>query len=441
MKFNTELIIILLVILLIASVIIWSLYSQYCRTNESFIDMRTKNNLRTLSIYENINTVNYHKPYTYKYLTSFERDTNPDNLMLAFFCWKTKGVVYKPTDTSAWQSDYDDVLEIIRTKCPCKTSDKVYDLGELSRKIKRNPAYPTNINVIRAALDEDLKMMCGILPNGEYRSSRDYSLLTPTSNDNMNKSIIAPVYAVIIQYPNKWINNSETGTGDYKYTTFDLESDKPRAYIRMTDGTFDTITDSNGSVDTKVFFVYPMYARNDQGQTPVFYGQDLKGTNCIQYNYVPKNIKLKDGAQPTIKGIIDMIKFFDGAKDLTKERNLNMPDSISLSINKDSKACFIRCNNDILNVCGCGTRTTGSNDPTNSQLVKSQGYKSFCKEIYDDSRSSSSHELSNYGLMYRINELAVSGITDIDMDAETEQKITMYVTKPYNNPCLDMVNR
>lgn len=440
MKFNTELIIIFVVIVLITSLVIWSLYDQYCRTNESFVDIRTKNNLRTVSLYKNINTYNYHNPYTYKYLTSFERDTNPDNIMLAFFCWKTKGVIYKPTDTSAWQSDYDDILEMIRKNCPCKTSDIVYDLVQMSKKIQRNPAYPTNTNVIRAALDEDLKKMCGIAPNGEYRSTRDYSLLTPTSNDSMNKSILAPVYAVIIQYPNKWINNSASGNSDYKYTTFDLESDKPRAYIRMTDGNFDTINDTNGEVDTKVFFIYPMYARNDKGQSPAFYGQDLKGTNCTQYNFFPKNIRVKDGSQPTIKGIIDMIKFFDGATNLTKDKSLNMPKEVALSINKDSKACFINCNNDILKVCGCGTRTKGANDPTNSELVKNNGYKSFCKEIYDDTRTSSSHELSNYGFVYRINELAVSGITDIDMDTETEQKITMYIRKPYNNPCLDMVN-
>jgi hypothetical protein len=332
----------------------------------------------------------FHDPYTYNYAsTHYEGRTNQEELLLNFLCFKFKG-----QKKQGWfSSGYEDPMKYVQDKLLCKTT--LHDLD------KENP---TSISNIMDKINIDL--------NGEMKR---YTELT-------NASILAPVYIILMQYPNKFYYDNYGGKG-YKYTQFDIQGSNIKPYERKNVSTGKINYNCRGDncktiVDTKMLIVYPMYNKNK-----IEFYPNLCETYLL--NKLPNNIKLfpkmkenekNKQIKPNIKGIIDMIKVLNEDKlQITKHLN-----------------CFIECNNNTKYYCGCGTRMNGVDDP--KDITKEERYKSFCKEPYKKENKETEEMFSHYLLMYRINELNTEVLTDIQLDVDTEQKITLLLN---HNGCFD----
>lgn len=334
----------------------------------------------------------YHNKFNYSYNEFSERNT--DNLLLTFMCMKTKGI-----PKAQWNSDYDNILEQLHKHIPCYTGKQVYDLRTMASKMSSKkfsflPQYPSNLDLIRKILEYDIQQM-----DKRYKKT----------NDQKQEFILAPVYAIIVQYPNKIY--SYNGSEEVKYSTFDMDKDDLVPFQRKDISKMDTPhpKDNTGQIDTKILFVYPLYSKNPEEP---YYPAELP-----EYKYkLPtgyQQFKL-DKHELSIKGIVDMAKFFSGIRTFNS--------NIKLSPTK-SQQCFIKCNNDNTFVCGCGTRINDSND-----------YKSYCTDTYEIDKDNFA-TLSNYLFTYRINEkyINLNAIQDISMDTETENRITVLINNNANN--------
>lgn len=340
--------------------------------------------------------------YTYNY-KGFEKDMN--NTLLTFMCIKTEGIML-----SNWNKEYDNVLNMIKEYCPCKTSD-VYDLREeilsfndIDRKETFKITHPLNSHLVKRLVEKDIQTK--MFP---------YSELIEKYN-----GIIAPVYAIVIQYPNRWYTSSDGDSG-YRTTFFDLRDDIYRPYERIHVHPRHINTKDNiGVVDTKILFLYPMYHK-----TKIQFYE----TYCNIYQF---KLKLSDYLEYelSLKGIVDMIKFLTGDKIVE-----NMP--VPLKITK-TQQCFVHCNNDLDYSCGCGTRhhvVQKGNDGKYTEPTDNK-YNSYCKDVNEDTIENEEMRLSNYGMVYRINELTSPLIYDIKMNSDTEKKIGILVdTKNEDNLC------
>lgn len=332
----------------------------------------------------------FHDPYTYNYAsTHYEGRTNQEELLLNFLCFKFKG-----QKKEGWfLSGYEDPMKYVQEKLLCKTT--LHDLD------KENP---TSISNIMKKINIDLQ--------GEMKP---YTKLT-------NSSILAPVYIILMQYPNKFYYDDH-GSKGYKYTQFDLKNSHIKPYERKNVSTGSTIHTCRGNncktiIDTKMLVVYPMYNK----EKIEFYPNVC---NTYLLKKLPKNIKLfpnikekerESQIKPNFKGIVDMIKVLNEDKlEITKHLN-----------------CFIECNNNTNYYCGCGTRMEGVKDP--KDITEKKRYKSYCKEPYDKKNKETEKMFSHYLLMYRINELNTEVLTDIQLDVDTEQKITLLLE---NDGCYD----
>jgi predicted peroxiredoxin len=387
-------IVIFLIILIILIIFNQPLYSnQKClerfMVHENFEDLLTSTKL--LSKVDKKKW--FHDPYTYNYAsTDYIGRTDQNEILLSFLCFKFEGKKKEEWEKSGISNPMEYLKKIIK----CKTT--IHDLeGE----------NPTSIINIKKKLALDLE--------GEMNS---YSKLT-------NVSILAPVYCIIVQYPNKYYKD-DNGSKGYKYTQFDIEDNNIKPYERKNLST-GAITfscnekDCETIIDTKIMFVYTMYTK----ETIDFYP-----TICSTYllKKLPNNIKLfekldltkeekKKKQMPGFKGIIDFIK------------DIN---SNGLEITKD-QSCFIECKNNSSIYCGCATRLEGVDDPKDiikeDSLVSMKRYKSYCKEKYNSEKEETNELFSHYCLVYRINELNTENITDIELDIDTEKRITYLLKK------------
>lgn len=400
LKYIFFLLIVFIVILLLSS----------CTVREPFIDTlssykattQIKNvNERIPNWYHGLIDDDYIHNYSYKYTSFNDRDRL--NLLLAFLCVKTVGIF-----ENSWTQEHDNILEMIKDKIPCKTSN-VYDLRtEASKRAHFKKQKPSDFMLIQRVLEDDININMK-----KYKEIGDNKLL-------------APVYCMIIQYPNK-LYTYQDGTEAYKYSHFDLDEKDLIPYQRRNVKKLNKpdVLDNEGQVDTKILFIYPMYAKHVvkfYRPPGTEYTEDKE--NCKdnskrytkecadqypEYRMKIKNFNpdVKHSGDVSIQGIVDMIKFLSGVQNDEK---------FQLEITK-SQQCFIKCNNNNEIVCGCGTK------------LHSDEYKSYCKDRYTVNDPDSKNKLSSYAFVYRINELKqdLNAITDIDMDYETEQKISLLV--------------
>lgn len=351
--------------------------------------------------------------YNYNYLYSQFEERDRINLLLAFFCVKTVGIFQ-----NSWTAEHDNVLEMMRSKIPCKTS-VVYDLRTEAQKRSKGgytKATPANHMLIQRVLEDDIN-----------NSMKEYKKIG-------GGKLLAPVYCIMIQYPNK-LYTYQDGTQDYKYSHFDLNEEDLIPYQRRDVRKLNKpdVKDKEGQVDTKIMFIYPMYAKNTvkfYRPPGTKYTHEKSGCNditkkhtkeCIdqypEYRFDVSSInnfkQAPDSGEVSIQGIVDMIKFFSGSEN---DKNLQ------LDITK-AQQCFIKCNNDGTTVCGCGTK------------LHSDDYKSYCKDRYDIDEPDTKNKLSSYAFVYRINELKsdLNVITDINMNSDTEKRISLLVNYSIGN--------
>lgn len=243
------LLIILLLILLIISIV--------CKPKKKLEKFTT-----TLTDIKNKNVV-FHKPYKRNYSIIYEDVyTLNKSDFLGFMCFKLPSTLFQDIDN--------DPIKTIKDNLNCKT----IQLNEIN---KSNPKENLIIKVANA-----IKL-------------------------NNNADIQGPVYIVIIQYPNKFLN------GSYVYNQFDLSDKYSQPYMNDINGKIDY----NGDVDVVALLIMPMY----------------KGT-LIENEFV----LMENGNN--LNGIINMLQYF--SKYSTKE-----------------KQCFIHCNKSTDLYCGCGSRKEG----------------------------------------------------------------------------------
>jgi hypothetical protein len=206
--------------------------------------------------------VSFHKPYKKDYSSTYtDVSTLNESDFLGFMCFKLPSTLFEDIDN--------DPIKTIKDNLDCKTI-------QLNGINKLNPKE----NLINKVADA-IKL-------------------------NKNAYINGPVYIVLIQYPNKFLN------GSYVYNQFDLSDKYSKPYMNDTNGTISY----HGDVDIEALLVMPMY----------------KAT-LIENEFVLM--------ENNVNGIISMLKYFD--KFATKE-----------------KQCFINCNNSTDLYCGCGSRKDGT---------------------------------------------------------------------------------
>tara|TARA_Y100000389_G_scaffold40620_1_gene35182 strand:- start:1384 stop:2577 length:1194 start_codon:yes stop_codon:yes gene_type:complete len=388
--------------IIIAIIIIILLTAFQCKI-ETFQDSDKDSKSSTHEVFSQMTkhkrNIWFHDPYTYNYVsTKYEGRSNLKNeLLLSFLSFKFKGVTKEEWNDKG----YNDPMKLLQEKLLCKTT--IHDLKSIE---------PTSINEMRKHIKNSLNQM-------EKEGYKD--LITNESKNSNNKiikshSILAPVYVILLQYPNRFYKNNH-GDKAYKYTEFDTLTENIKPYERQNRSTgnisFSCIgSDCETNVDTKMMIVYPMYDKNKVAFYPPV---------CSEYflNKLPENMnlfmKIKENERnnqpkPNIKGIVDMIKI------LNEE---------PFSIEKH-QSTFIQCNKNHKLFCGCGTRFEGVEDP--DKMKSNEKYKSFCKEPKSDNK------FTHFPVMYRLNELEIEDITDINMDPDTENKIDFLLV---NDGCKD----
>ena len=305
--------VILLILLLILSIV--------CKKNLLFEKFAEEEEYTTLTDIVKPN-VFFHKPYTYNYSSAYKDVSILDtNDFLGFMCFKLPSTLFEDIDN--------DPIKTIKDNIDCKT----IQLNEIN---KLNPKE----NLINKVYDV-IKLN--------------------------NSSIIGPVYIVIIQYPNKFLN------GSYVYSQFNISDKYSQPYMNDKSGTISF----DGDVDVQALLIMPMYKSTLTDNEFVLIESENNITNTYNLN-----------------GIINMLQYFD--KYSTKEKN-----------------CFIHCNNSTDLYCGCGSRKKGD-------------YESYCKD--DKTEDRSQDKFATYGWLYRINELNSQDkgiiINKINLTKEDEIKIS-----------------
>lgn len=331
-------------------------------------------------------TAFYHDPYTYSYIGYGARPQ--DTHFLPFMCMK-----FPDKALTHWSPEDNEPLTLIMNclntnSCsfsegfmfPCKTSD-IYNLD--------------SSNPIKSAIEN--------VKHDIRTNMKEYA-------ESTGISIIAPIYVILIQYPNKWDTNGANING-YHYSQFDIEDLNPKPCVRR-----NLLTDEHtvcDKADTKMLIIYPMYSK-----TPgrfYDYGVINDDYNLSLPEDIMSNLKIDIPIKPNFKGIIDMIKFFGRYA-------------------SKNQICFTECNQNSSLVCGCATRKDGTDNPiANPQAT----YMSFCKGPYDPNDNSTRYLFTHYAFMYRVNEREKiinndsfsNYITDVNIDAETESKINFYLKK------------
>lgn len=331
-------------------------------------------------------TAFYHDPYTYSYIGYGAR--SQDIHFLPFMCMK-----FPDKPLLSWSPEDNDPLKMIMNcinndTCsfsegfmfPCKTSS-VYDL---------DPSNPIKSAIQNVKLDIRNNMT-------EYANSTGISIL-------------APVYIILIQYPNKWDTNGANING-YHYSQFDIDDLNPKPCVRR-----NILTDEHtvcDKADTKMLIIYPMYSK-----TPgrfYDYGVINDDYNLPLPNDIDMKLKPDIPIKPNFKGIVDMIKFFGRYA-------------------SKNQICFTECNQNSSLVCGCATRKDGTDNPIANP---NSTYKSFCKAPYDPNNNDTRYLFTHYAFMYRVNEREKiinndsfsNYITDVNIDVETETKINFFLRR------------
>jgi len=358
----------ILIFIIILIILINRIIYYKCRTIEKFSNC----NDTSLNCYKNNKDFWFHgeinddcsikNKYELNYYFDKNNTSEDYNFLLHFMCLKTESIEHNiKSKTGNWKPEYNNILKIISDNVPCKSS-KVYNLIEIADKYKISKNELINNNIIEKVLIEDNKIMRGYDVNDKYYESSDYSKLV-NSNDNI---ILGPVYILITQYPYKRKDDDLLVTSiDNMYHMKPFYSDKQN---------------DNTIVDVNVILIYPMYDKNSIN----FYGHELKGHKC--FNDYKVNLNIKTEKEPTIKGIVDMIKFFKG-----KDPSIKMP--IKIEPTKEEN-CFINCVNNDNIYCGCASRTKDENV-----------YESICKEKITD--ETNNHIISNC-LVYKLNENSIT---------------------------------
>jgi hypothetical protein len=357
----------ILILILILIIIIYIIIYYKCRTIENFSNC----NDTSLNCYKNNKDLWFHgeinkdcsikNKFELNYYFDENNNSEKYNFLLHFMCLKTESIEHNIiSKTGKWKKEYNNLLQIISDYVPCKSS-KVYNLIEIADKYKISKNNLINHNIIEKVLMEDNKIMSGF-NNDEYNENNDYTKLI----NNKDKIILGPVYILITQYPYKKRNDDLLVTSiDNIYHMKPFYSDK---------------ANDNTVVDVNVMLIYPMYDKKSIN----FYGHELKNYKC--FNDYKINLNIKTEKEPTIKGIVDMIKFFKG-----KDPNIKMP--IKIEPTKEDN-CFINCVNNDYIYCGCASRTKDNTV-----------YESICKEKITDENNN--HIISNC-LVYKLNENSIT---------------------------------
>lgn len=366
--------IILLLIILIVLTLIQPLQSNNIY-NEMLIEKYESERKDTQELFKKHTkekNIWYHDPYTYTYASSEYKGRTTDDFLLTFLCVKFEG-----RTENEW-GDYSDPAKYLQENIRCKTT--IHDLDSKST--------PTDIDKIKEIINDDL-----------HNEMLPYTKLTGTS-------ILAPVYCILFQYPNKY-HSGDGLEGGYNYNDL-MSGNKPYERVHYSNKKTRTnfMCNEGRCIDTKMILVYPMYDKDSIN----FYK-----TSCDKYllNELPRSIKLFENLSEDEKNIKQKPNF-QGIVEFIKDLNKN-----GLKINKE-KNCFIQCNDTSKLYCGCATRFDGVENPIDN--TEKKDYKSYCKDL------SENEKFSNYCFVYRINELMTDNITDIGIGKEIEDNITHYLT-------------
>lgn len=340
------------ILIIVVCALIFAYLNKKCNNENFAVEYKSTALLKYMHRAGNT-SVFYHDPYTYSYIGFGERP--PNTYLLPFMCMK-----FPDKKIQDWTAEDNNPLELIRT---CINSDQCSFSKDFMLPCKVSQMYSLDASNPIKSVVENIK-------SDIKNNMKEYV-------DKTGINILAPVYVVVIQYPNKWDTDGKNING-YHYSQFDVEDLNPKPCIRRNLWS-DDFTVCN-RVDTNMIIVYPMYSKIP-GQ---FYNYNVTDAkyDLVLPDEIAGNLKKDLPVKPNVKGIVDMIKFFGRYA-------------------SKNQLCFIECNNDSSLVCGCGTRKDGAENPDADATT---AYKSFCKGPYDPENDDSRYNFSHYAFMYRVNE-------------------------------------
>jgi hypothetical protein len=379
--------------------------------------------------------------------TTSIRNSSGIELLLASFCFKTEELPYN-FKTKEWNINNNSILEIIKENIPIRTSE-IHDLSEDDI---------LNSDLIKSKLDSDIQNL---------RNEKLDELITFTSSTNKDtdgnfvtkKVIIAPIFAIFIQYPYHIEHDTDKNKYYIKSIFFDNlnDTDFTPPYALYNDGIFDNqnlSNTNNNKIVTKLLFLFPMYHKTESK----FYGYEYM-KECLNYKIdtleqeTPDSLlKIKNNPELSInnpneniftfKGITDMIRFFNSnsiemSNDSIGKFRFTSP--IKFEISRD-KNCFIRCKNSLPSsnsnvriVCGCATNIEKEETVVNADITGK--YNSYCKSNKKDEIEN--NKLYSYGFVYRVNENLINNVYKFIMTTKNLKELSESINNLEKNYCME----